>query len=225
MADAIQIALLVGLGIVMVVTMVGIGILVLRYLEHRQKTKNYVLENYQTMLEFTRQQCPDAIYGYNISRATTKRAEGRVLGTIVGHCELAITTMTSEGKLTIEPEHRHFIAYRPRELDFNILNPRTWAPVHRIAIVNNEELPYGLNGNVRWECASIDFYQYYVFSTSDAGIDRNIVAHRIGEDVKLNFGIKPFEEVGEIVSKAIESDSGLQKRIREISEFRPRGKQ
>jgi len=155
----------------------------------------------------------------------TKSSEGRKLGTILGHSELAIELKNSVTKKINEVIKRHFITYRPVEFDFNILNPRSWNPQLRIAVIDNKELPEGLNGNVRWEAESTDWYKYYVYSISDAKLSRDVLATKISDDVKLDFGLKAWEEVGAIASRAADTDPALIKQIKGVSEFRPRAKQ
>ena len=221
MVELIQIAFIVFLAIFMIILLIIMGVLVLRYLDHRRKTVNYVERNYQNLIEFSKQNCPENIYGYKLERATTKNSEGRDLGTMVGLAELAIELKNEKGQIK-EVVKRNFITYRPRELDWNLLNPKTWNPQYRIAIIANNELPFGLNGNTRWEAESIDWYKYYVYSLSDPRVTRDVIATKISDDVKLDFGMTAWEEVGEIARRAAESDTGLIKSIKSVSEFRPR---
>ncbi|KKM97918.1 hypothetical protein LCGC14_1163320 [marine sediment metagenome] len=221
MVELIQVAFIIFLAIFMFILIIIAGVLVLRYLEHRRKTVNYVERNYQSLVEFSKQNCPENIYGYKLERATTKNSEGRDLGTMVGLAELGIELKNSEGQIE-EVVKRNFITYRPKELDFNLFNPRSWNPQYRIAIIANSELPFGLNGNTRWEAESVDWYKFYVYSLSDPRLTRDVIATKISDDVKLDFGIKAWEEVGEIARKAAETDAGLIKSIKSVSEFRPR---
>ena len=235
MASLIEIVLIIFIAIIVLAVVIIAGVLVLKYLEHRRKTVDYVEEGYVNLIQFTKQNCPSNIFGYALERATTKTSEGRKLGTIVGHAELAIELkepiLSSDKSNSNEEEpkqkiieviKRHFITYRPIEFDFNILNPRTWKPQLRVAVIPNDELPNGLNGNVRWEAESTDWYKYYVYSISDAKLSRDVLAQKIADDVKLDFGIKAWEEVGSIALRAADTDANLIKTIKAASEFRPR---
>lgn len=223
MAELIEIVFIIFLAIFSFGITVIALVLVLKFLDHRRKSINYVEKNYQGLIDFTRQMCPDNIFGYNLEKAVTKTSEGRILGKIVGYSKLAIKLKNNKGKI-IEIIKRHFITYRPSELDFNLLNPRTWKPQFRIAIISDEELPFGLNGNVRWEASSIDWYKFYIYSVSDPQINKEVLAIKIADDVSLDFGMKAWEQVGEIVSKAAETDANLIKSIKTASEFRPRNR-
>ena len=237
MAELLEIVFVVFVAIIVLSLVIIAGVLVIKYLEHRKKSVDYVQEGYLDLIQFTKQSCPDNIYGYFLERAVTKTSEGRKLGTILGHAELAIelkeTTVKKKSKDSkevkktkiIEVIKRHFITYRPVEFDFNILNPRSWRPQLRIAVIEDSELPEGLNGNVRWEAESTDWYKYYVYSISDAKLSRSVLATKISDDVKLDFGIKAWEEVGAIASRAADTDPALIKGIKSVSEFKPRGKQ
>lgn len=224
MAELIEIVLVIFIGIIVFSLVIIAGVLVLKYLEHRKKSVDYVQEGYLDLIQFTKQSCPNNIYGHFLERAVTKSSEGRKLGTILGHAELAIELKNNLTKKVTEIIKRHFITYRPIEFDFNILNPRTWKPQLRIAVVESKELPEGLNGNVRWEAESTDWYKYYVYSISDAKLSRDVLATKISDDVKLDFGIKAWEEVGAIASRAADTDPSLIKSIKAVSEFKPRGK-
>ena len=46
---------------------------------------------------------------------------------------------------------------------------------------------------------------------------------KISDDVKLDFALKAWENVGEIAERATESDTGMLKKIKVDSEHRPRG--
>lgn len=234
MADLIEIIFIVFVAFIVLSLVIIAGVLVLRYLEHRRKSKDYVQEGYLDLIQFTKENCPNNIYGHHLERAVTKTSEGRKLGTIIGHAELAIELKEIIKEIKGDEEiktvkvteiiKRHFITYRPIEFDFNILNPKTWKPQLRIAVIPNSELPEGLNGNVRWEAESTDWYKYYVYSISDAKMSRDVLATKIADDVKLDFGIKAWEEVGAIASRAADTDPSLIKSIKAVSEFKPRGK-
>ncbi len=228
MAELLVIVFVAFVGIFALATTIGVGILVLKYLDHRRKTVNYVEKQYTDLVEYTKHNCPDSIYGYNLERATTKTSEGRNLGTIVGYARLSIDIkgkIKNRKKMVVkEKVMRHFITYRPKEAQFNLLNPTTWKPQYKIAIITTSELPYGLNGNVRWETESADWYKFYVYSTSDVKLSREVLSTKITDDVKLDFATKSWEEVGEIANKAADSDTSLLKRIKGESEFRPRSK-
>ena len=226
LAELLTIVFVGFVGLIALVATIGIGILVLKYLEHRRKTINYVEKQYTDLVEFTKLNCPDSIYGYQLERATTKTSEGRKLGTMVGYAYLSIDIKGKDKagtkEIIKEKVMRHFITYRPKEAEFNILNPATWKPQYRIAIIPQKELPYGLNGNTRWKAESIDWYKFYVYSTSDAVITRDHLAVKLADDVKLDFAMKAWENVGEIAEKATESDTSFVKRIKLESEHRPR---
>ncbi len=237
MAELFEIVAIIFIAVIVLSVVIATGVLVLKYLEHRKKSVDYVQEGYLDLVQFTKQNCPDNIYGHFLERAVTKTSEGRKLGTILGHAELAIelketivekkTKDSKEVKKTkiIEVIKRHFITYRPVEFDWNLLNPRTWRPQLRIAVIASHELPEGLNGNVRWEAESTDWYKYYVYSISDPKVSREVLATKISDDVKLDFGIKAWEEVGAIASRAADTDPSLIKSIKSVSEFKPRSKQ
>ncbi len=232
MAELLIIVFVAFVGIFALATTIGIGILVLKYLDHRRKTINYVEKQYTDLVQFTKLNCPNSLYGYNLERATTKASEGRSLGVMVGYAYLSIDLKGKEKKegveegkektVILEKVMRHFITYRPKEAEFNLLNPATWRPQYKIAIISNTELPYGLNGTTRWETESIDWYKFYVYSTSDVKLTREVLTTKITDDVKLDFATKSWEEVGEIANKAADSDTSLLKGIKKESEYRPR---
>ena len=228
MAELLVIVFVVFVGVIAIVSTIGIGVLVLKYLDHKRKTVNYVEKQYTDLVEFTKLNCPDSIYGYNLERATTKASEGRNLGSMVGYAFLSVdikVKVKSKKKPVVkEKVMRHFVTYRPKEAQFNLLNPATWKPQYKIAVIASDELPFGLNGNTRWETESIDWYKFYVYSTSDAKLSREVLTTKITDDVKLDFATKSWEEVGEIANKAADSDTSLLKSIKSQSEYRPRNK-
>lgn len=229
MADLILIAVI---AIIFVFSLAALGFaayLLLKFIDAQRKNINYVDKNYVDLVKFTRQQCPDSIYGFNLMRATTKQAEGRNLGQIVGHAVLEVErpiksfdNEENEEVKKVEGLTRHFITYRPRENEFNLLQPDTWIAQYRIAVIKTIELPHGLNGNVIWAAKAIDFYKYYVYSLSDEEIDKSTMAEKIEMDVKLDMGLLAWENAGGLVQKAIETDPSLEKNIKIKSEVHPR---
>ena len=226
MADLIVLVFVAFVGVFALAASIFVGVLVLKYLDHKRKTVNYVVKHYTDLVQYTKDNCPDSLYGYKLERATTKGSEGRNLGVIVGYARLSIS-IKGKAKGSTKPKilsvvMRHFITYRPKEAEFNLLNPSTWSPQYKVAVIATEELPFGLNGNVRWETESPDWYKFYVYSISDPKVTREVLSTKIADDVKLDFATKPWEEVGEIANKAANSDTSLLKDIKRTSEHRPR---
>ncbi len=238
MADLITIVFIIGVFIFAVGFLVASLFLLLKYLEFRKKHINYVDKNYKDIVTFAKQQCPKSIYNYQLHRATTKEAEGRDLGRIVGHAVLGVEKKKEGEEEDIEGNTgekniakktrvisliRHYVVFRPKENEFHLLQPETWTAQYRIAVLKRDEIDGGLNGDVRWLAKAIDFFKFYIYSLSDTEIDRSTLSEKIEFDVKLDVGLRAWEEVGGLVQEAIRTDSPLQKDIKRKSEFAPRG--
>ncbi len=231
MVGIVEIAI-IGVGSLIALAMLGlVAYLFIKYYEDKKKNPDYVQKYYTDLMDFTKNNCPESIYDFDLRLKTSAESEGRVLGTVKGYMFLQVLDIKSkegkegEQKLVIDKNShpdlfRHFVTFLPKNAEFSLFKPHTWAPKYSVAVISPKELYGGkLNGNVIWDSTGPDFYKWYMFSVSDTKANKIGFAKNIDTVVALDFAIDTWKNVGRLVTEASESDSGFKKRIREFSDF------
>lgn len=225
----LEIAAIGFLFIISLLALLGVGYLFLRYYDNLRKNPDYVQKHYTDGIEFSKNNCPESIYNFQLWVATTEESEGRPLGRIKGYAYVPIQSFTreedEEGKIKLVPEeigpdsYRHFITFIPNKYVFNILNPTTWMPRHLVAIVKPKDIVgKELNGNLHWN-ARIDYYKWFIYAVEDKEVNKVSLAKKIESDVGMDFATDAYRKLSQLVNEAQETDSDFKKKIRAISEY------
>lgn len=248
MADLFDLALLSVLGIIAILFVLVVVFLLIRFLFNRAKDVDYVQKQYLDTINFMVNNCPDSLYGQDLWWAATIEGEGTNLGKIEGYMVLAIDELIAgldsgniekdkeffENELQLIAEkieagetkdYRHCVAYLPKKMEFNFLNPATWLKKLRIGIIDPVELPLGRVGTLKWVARGLSFYKYFDFSLSDSSkINKVVLGKAIERQTAMDMGLLAWESAGKLVEKAIDTDSSLGKDIKRMSEFNVRAK-